>query len=41
MIARSRFRGLRDRLLLAVLTWRPYRCLRCGVRFYDRSLSTT
>lgn len=39
MVARSSLQGLLERLILKLLTRRPYRCLECGVRFYDRSIS--
>ena len=41
MVARSSLQGLLERLLFRLFTRRPYRCLECGVRFYDRSISAT
>jgi hypothetical protein len=38
-IAPGNVRGLGDRIL-ALVGWRPYRCLSCHRRFYDRPSAT-
>jgi hypothetical protein len=35
----SRRRGIEERIILAMIFVRPFRCLRCDARFYRWSLS--
>jgi len=35
-VQRIHRRGALKRVVLGLLGWRAYRCLQCGVQFYDR-----